>query len=358
MFMVQRIHTIVIGIHNKIAWIILGAILLALGAHLTLFLLYATPVNSNNDSAATGLLWGQMARNVGGQWFRFVSVVCGLAAAFHAARLATRWSKDDLTGAALPLGFLLFPPAIYFFTQPTPYAVIALLTVIGFDMATACPYRFRRSNLICVGIVSLVLVALDTSSAGIAAGLLAMVLMRNEATIQLRVILGVIMLIVLSVSLTKSPASFTYAFGSPDVQFMANNSPFIAYAMLWVALGFALVALFASKGLRDVLSPQGLRRSIQVLGIFFVALMWLWYQFRSSPADVLAALSGLLALGVLAVLPMVIWIRRVMPQLRSLLVWILLPVVMYSCFWVVLGPINLNSFPYDQLKMPASSGRP
>ena len=229
---------------------------------------------------------------------------------------------------------------------------------MGLDVATLPPHRTGRSSLICVGMLSLALVALDISSAGIAFGLLVMVLLRSEIIPIFRLMVGLIMVILLGLILNTYPASFGDAKGITYVQPLIIQSPVMAYLMLWVAIGFSLLALSVSKRLREVLSPQYLRQSIQVMGVFFIALLWLWYQFRSSPADMLAALSGLLSLGVIAVLPMVVWIRRVMPQLRSLPVWILLPVVMYSCFWVILGPIDLNAFPYDQLTTFASSGAP
>ncbi len=73
------------------------------------------------------------------------------------------------------------------------------------------------------------------------------------------------------------------------------------------------------------------------------------YRDVSTDLSLVLAFNSILPLGVMLTLPMVLWIRFVMPQIRSVWIWILLPVVMYSCFWVVLGPIDLDAFPYDQV---------
>jgi hypothetical protein len=49
--------------------------------------------------------------------------------------------------------------------------------------------------------------------------------------------------------------------------------------------------------------------------------------------------------------PLVVWVRHAMPQIRSFWAWVAFPVVMYSCFWVVLGPVKSDRFPYTHLQM-------
>ena len=91
----------------------------------------------------------------------------------------------------------------------------------------------------------------------------------------------------------------------------------------------------------------------------------LWYQLLlfyflvSIPAIVLYSqgsgfssvllIHTLLPLGILSTFPLILWSRFVMPKIRSIWVWCLLPVLVYVSFWLILWPIDLEGFPYDLL---------
>jgi len=122
-----------------------------------------------------------------------------------------------------------------------------------------------------------------------------------------------------------------------------------SFSMLWLALFFSAFALWRSEALRLKMGPSNVRRSIRAGVAFLISLVWWALQSTPLDADPRVSFHAVLILGVLASLPMVLWMRFVMPSIQSVWVWILLPVVMYSCFWVVMGPIDLSGFPYDQI---------
>ncbi len=326
-------------------------------AHLLLFLLYADALVYIGDPA---WLEGWTAL-FGPSWIgpRFVSALCALTAVLLMARLTARWSRDDIAGAALPLGYLLFPPAAFVFTQPLPHALVALLTLIGLDLVASSKGRSRSRVLILLGLISVVLTALDATGAAIAVGLLVIFALRQGTNTSDRTgtIFFALIIAGLGWSLPYLSLPLTSGVGDAGPPSTSIFATFILpYSMLWVGLGFAVLALSLSEDLRGLMTKEDIRRSLQIMAAFVFAVFWILFHPRLSDDGLTIAMNGILTLGLMATLPLVIWIRRVMPQLRSLVVWILLPVIMYSCFWVILGPIDLDGFPYDRLRDPVRLG--
>ena len=307
------------------AKLLLASVILIFGAHAALFIVGVGQTTAEQhvfipDSAASihtslltglGALTGEPLLSA-----RLSSLLCGVITIILGAWYGSRISGDDLCGAALTVGFVFFPPVAFAVSQATPHGYASLLLtvaiVVSDHMSQSRPLGYRLA-------------------AGLFGGLLVVV----AAT-------------TLSVTARDpSPAALSLA-----------DAVVLPYAMLWVALGFSLLALIASQSLRQILGRAGLYRAVLHFGVFGLALMWLWFTFGDNPETLRTAFSAIFVLGLLAVMPMVMWIRMVMPRFRSILVWIVLPVVMYSCFWAILGPIDLDGFPYDGLRTKKSLAGP
>jgi hypothetical protein len=117
--------------------------------------------------------------------------------------------------------------------------------------------------------------------------------------------------------------------------------------MIWVGAAFGAVA---SRS-QDMRARLGTRQTwvTRAAPILFVGLIFLRCRGVPDPgAAYLAAGSAFFILGLLGTLPLIVWVRTVMPGVRSLPAWLAFPVIMYSCFWVVLGPVKMDRFPYRQ----------
>ncbi len=309
-----------LGFNSISARLIFGAVFLAFAAHLALFLtsvpqtqLEQSLLSEEATSSFYTILLQGLGDLTGSPLYagRILSACCALATLVLVARYGKRISDDEICGTTLPLGFVLFPPLAFIFSQATPHAVLALF---------------------CIAVVVLV----DR--------------LRQSGSSITRLMVGLVCAVLIAVGLAVLP-------NTPATRLPGSTSLAAAilqpYAMLWAALGFSLLALIGSKALRNVLMPSGVRHAVMRLGIFALALGWVFFVSGNDPQNLGITFSSVFVFGLLAVLPMVMWIRMVMPRLRSILVWILLPVVMYSCFWVILWPIDLDGFPYDQLELDA-----
>ena len=118
--------------------------------------------------------------------------------------------------------------------------------------------------------------------------------------------------------------------------------------------------------------------SVRLLGCFMAMPL---FAFRSAPMRLRVLLSLVIAFALVPLVqdnlpplntmppgyamvfvifapwPLIFWVRHVMPQVKSLGAWIVFPVVMYSCFWAILGPVDPGKFPYShrQVLQPAVS---
>jgi hypothetical protein len=350
-----------LGFETASSRLILGAVIVSFGAHLALFLLYAAPSDLEAEYITPAEAWTFYSALVSG-WgvvfgpslfaARALSAISALAALILVARLALRWSGDQTTGAALPLGLILFPPTAYIFAQATPHALAALLTVAAISVVTSKPGPRPAVAMAKAGLLCALLAALHKTGIGLCAAVIVMALVqmgigRTSLTLISVTAAG---LLVVWFLFPISPADLPFD-NQLSMTFEATLTSEVIrpYAMIWVALSFSVIALIGSKALRALLDQNGVRRSTVLMMVFALALSWMILSPDISPGERLTAFNTILVLGLLAAMPMVMWIRLVMPHIRSIFVWILLPVIMYSCFWVVLSPIDPQGFPYSRL---------
>ncbi|MDG2244317.1 MAG: hypothetical protein P8L66_12595 [Rhodospirillaceae bacterium] len=283
---------------------------------------------------------------------RAFSVVFAITGLVLMARLCAVWTGDALVGAVMPLGMILFPQAAFVFALATPHALLMLLTMIGLSAPTWSVVRDERFGALLAGSTSSAMVFLDPTGLGLAVAILIFACSERQNRTFVFWLLSTFICVSL-ILLLWFPISFFSAqpTGLIEAQaFTVQTGVWQGFAMLWVALAFSVIALISSKSLRLKIGDRSVRRSVILGASFFIAFGWLMFWLAPAPSDLPIWLVSVLALGVVSALPLVLWVRQVMPSIQSIWIWILLPVVMYSCFWVILGPVNLDAFPYDQIK--------
>ncbi len=243
---------------------------------------------------------------------RSLSVLCTLGAIGLAYRFGTTLSGDQTVGAFLALGFVLFPPLVGVFSLATPHAPVMLLclgaAMLGVESMRRLTRRWRS-----VGIVFLIAVAL---------------------------ILG----------LDSVPQD---RLGGPN-QDTILTSVVLPYAMLWTGGLMGFMASYSAKV--RIRLGRGVWMARSALMGTVVFLSGLFFLFDSRADQLLAATGYVFGIALLAVLPLIVWVRFVMPDVRAILAWLAFPVIMYSGFWVVLGPITQESFPYNWLGVESAGG--
>jgi hypothetical protein len=345
--------------------LILGTIALAFGIHVFLFLFYAAPSpleggyqSQTGSLSAFSTLMAAWKKIFGGSPFsaRLPSAFSAMAVIFLVSRIVQRWSSDQPASAALPLGLVLFPTAAYVFALATPHALTTLLFVSVLHLAQLS--RTTRPQIVigAAGILCALIPYLHVAGLSLSVVCICLVIVQRGINRETLVFAATAVISFVALSLIfaipfgarTGPLSLGVISGA-----LSDASVFKSYAMIWVAQAFSAIALIGSRPLRDLLGRSGLHRSVVLLAGFAFVSGWVSFVHDPSVESAKVAFSAVLIVGVLAALPMVMWVRLVMPKLQSIFIWIALPVIMYSCFWVILGPVDLNGFPYDQL-MPTT----
>lgn len=347
---------------STVALILFGAITLTFVGHI---LFFATGVGShafealylNNPTVAPtyAIIFDLWQACFGSSEFagRLLSVACAVITVVALARVCVAWSGDYISGAVMPLGLVLFPQTAFTFALSTPHALLSAVFMLGVMYGTKRDQSQTNIAAIIVGVVCGLLPFLDTSGFGLSLGIFIVALVsvdgRDKSFLSRSIGVAVALLVAQSLFYSMLPLQ------SFELDWRVAQSSIIQdgivqpFSMLWLALCFSVFALWRSEALRLKMGPSSVRRSVRVGLAFLISLVWWALQSTSWSLDPRASFNAVLVLGVLASLPMVLWIRFVMPSIQSVWVWILLPVVMYSCFWVIMGPIDLSGFPYDQL---------
>ncbi len=243
---------------------------------------------------------------------RSLSVLCAVGALGLAYRIGATLSGDQTVGAFLALGFVLFPPVVGLFSLATPHAPVALLS-LGAATLGVEPMGQKTRKWRGVGVTILLAVA---------------------------VIIG----------LDDVPED---RLGGPS-QGTILTSVILPYAMLWTGALLGLVASYSPK-VRGRLGHRVwmARGALAVTAVFLTGMVFL---FDMHADQLLAATGYVFGIGLLGVLPLILWVRFVMPDVRMVLAWLAFPVIMYSGFWVILGPIDRESFPYNWLGTESVNG--
>lgn len=226
--------------------------------------------------------------------------------------LGWRLMHDAWCGTALALGQVLFPPLVATYSLSSEHAAVAAyLLGIAVLALQALKQRQTRSVVVSAVLIGLLLwrVVADAGQAP---------------------------------ALSVGRGSFV-------------SDAIFPYSMLWVG------ALMSALALRSAVVRQELGRigiGYASVGFAAFALMTLLGPALGlwPAAEMTTALTYVVPLGVLGVMPLIVWVRRVMPTVKSVVAWIAFPVIMYSCFWVVLGPVKTDRYPYS-FRAPAADSR-
>lgn len=232
--------------------------------------------------------------------------LCGIALAY---RIGAVMGRDRLSGAFLALGFILFPPLAGILSLATPHALVnaLVLAAIAVTVDPKIPRR-RFYKMLAAG----VLLALAVGA---------------------------------GVDTVSEPAP-----GSPS-QGTVWGAVLLPYAMVWVGALLALPASFSphvAARLGSSLPAVRLALALFAASLGTMAVLGGW-----DASHLLAGAAYVISAGLLGVLPLILWVRFAMPRVRSMIAWLAFPVIMYSGFWVVLGPIGPNTFPYSHLSQVA-----
>lgn len=280
---------------------------------------------------------------------RALSLLFGALAIMLTFRVGRRLTQDPVAAAFFTLAFVLFPPLVAAFSSATPHALIVLLALGALELILSAPGQSLSAAIIpigtaavlgCIGVVmapaEAVLMPVWLLWCGVLSGRWAFAFPALITTL-------VSALVSLWAGGQTNPID-------PDLSAIGHDTLttalFMPYAMLIVATLLSAIASF-SPLVRQTIGR--VRLTTVLLGPFIgtgvllgcVALGWL------SIGQLVTAASTVLPFALFASWPLIVWVRRVMPQVRSLAAWIVFPVVMYSCFWVILGPIDPGKYPYS-----------
>lgn len=343
---------------------IFGVIVLLFFAHMMLFSLTVGAnglesvfqTGAGSDSLyASGLRVWQVVFGESSLAARSLSMLAAVLGLGAMALLCSRWADDVVVGAIMPLGFVLFPQTAYAFALAIPYSLLMTLVMLGLFWATVSRDQSDVSIACKLGAVCGLLPFLHPIGFGLSLVVAIAAFMKRQGRLFFSVYAGLTIATVLALWLIApmSVPALPVEGSKESLTTVLQSGVLRPFSMLWLALAFSACALWRSEALRKCIGGPAVRRSIVLGAAFFVLVAILVTVPPWEAEDPRVFLNAVIGLGLLATWPLVLWIRFVMPNIQSVWIWILLPVVMYSCFWVVMGPINLAGFPYDQISSPS-----
>lgn len=282
---------------------------------------------------------------------RGLSVVCMLAITLLAFNIGRRAAGDPVCGAGLTLPFVLFPGLAATYSLATPHALVAMLALAivhdGGCTDDAAVTSARRTSSVLKLILLALGIALLHPLGGMVGGAALGVAGAMSGWTRTRLIrTGLAGAAIVAVAATGISGTIP---DEPDFVYLGHNTVVTAvimpFAMLWVGIILGGMALLRSPGVRERLGPSGRACAVSATGAAVMLMAAVGLEFWQ-PGQALTGIAYLFPLAALGWLPAIVWIRWVMPTIRSFWVWVLLPVVMYSCFWMVLGPNDPLRFPY------------
>lgn len=342
-----------------IAWLITAAAFVVFAVHLTFFAIgiNGAPSEAGYRGGATAVSFYELLIDLirlnnleAVPIARSFSIVCALSSMIVLSQLVAKWSEDVIVGASIVLGLVLFPVSAYVFALATPFALIMMLSVLALWSTTESDQQNRLLDAAIPGFCAGIIMLLDSSGIGLVLGIGLIVLVSHKDA-RTATVYWISFGVTVAVPLLLFPLPSTPPVmpNTTEPLVLANaEGLFFPYAMLWVAMLFSVTALTLSRALRSRMGRPLVQRAVLMKCAFGIAFLGM-VLVQPTPAGRMIAFNAVLAFGILAVLPLVLWIRWIMPLIQSVWIWLLLPVVMYSCFWVVLGPIDWSGFPYDQV---------
>lgn len=282
---------------------------------------------------------------------RAVSIIAILGATLTAFGMGRRVTGDPVAAAAMTLPFVLFPPLTATYATATPHALVATFILAAtLDSATENTARhgaagrivaLLKSALLTLVAATLHPVGGPLSLAGIAIGGCVTGWSRPW---RLRLLVSAT--VVVTILATGVAGRWPREPDLADIGHASIRSALLMpYGMIWVGFLLSGVTLLLSAT-RGRLGRRGLGAAALGAATTIVApaaaLLSGWW----TPGQLVTGMAYVFPLALFGFLPLITWVRWVMPTVKAFWAWVVFPVVMYSCFWVVLGPINLDRYPY------------
>jgi len=292
------VQGVVLGIYALYAWYLVN--------NLAVFPM-ETAYMDGQGSPLSSTIWRLWAFAFGSDVIvaRSLSVLCALVAIGLTYRVGVALCRDHVSAAFLALSYILFPPLVGIFSLATPHALTAVLSLfaVALILKPGSPSKWWRA-----------------------------------------VVAGFLVLVALLIGVDDVPADNLLGANKSAVL----DAVIMPYAMLWVAVLIGFIAL-GNATLRERIGGVG----VWVVGTAPTVAIAFLVGFTFIGGWEIGQLSGavgyVFGVAILGVLPFILWVRFVMPEVRAMLAWIAFPVIMYSGFWAVLGPIDRESFPYNSL---------
>jgi 4-amino-4-deoxy-L-arabinose transferase-like glycosyltransferase len=292
--------------------------------------------------------WSQLAGE-GLVAARTLSLLATVASITLVFRLGRRLMGDPISAAWATLIFVLFPPLVATLVCATPHALAVLLSLAALDLLLASATQPSRVALLYGGLAG-VLVSFGVMMVPLGAVLMPLWLLfcaaltRQHQAVAAALILSVVVAgLMLALNITAPEIDVDLAQSGHDSVFKALVLP---YAMVPVAVLLGALCLLSRQLRDDVGSPRAL--AVLCAPIAVMALAWVAVATGAIGVGQLVTAMGYgTAFAIFASWPLIVWVRRIMPQVKSIWAWIAFPVIMYSCFWVILGPIDPGKFPYS-----------
>lgn len=237
---------------------------------------------------------------------RGLSILCALVAILLTYRIGAVVSGDHVSGAFLALSFILFPSIVGIFSLATPHALVAMLILAAIVL-----------------------------------------ILKNEASLKLSwrtAAAAILALAAILAGVDEVPEGDFGGRGSGSIW----NAMVKPYAMLWAGIFLGIAAL-GSACLRKRIGYANLKLIFATTATALFFLIGMASLGVLEAGQLLSAVGYIFAVAVLGALPLIMWVRFEMPKVRSIVAWIVFPVIMYSGFWAVLGPIDGESFPYSAI---------
>jgi hypothetical protein len=272
-----------------------------------------------------------------------LAAVASIVMVFHIGR---RLSRDPLVAACLTISFVLYPPLVGTLVCATPHALVMLLSLLVMEIMLNGSQRSGADGHI-YGCLAGVIASLATLMIPLVAIFMPLWLLVCGALTRATAI-------ALIIALATSALMLLLEIHTPDVDVdlsASGHSTFFTALILPYAMGPVFVLLGSLAACSTTVRAEiGVRWLIIVLAAPVVVIGSLWLAVVGgvlTAGQLVTAMGYAVVFAIFAPWPLIVWARRVMPQVKSLLAWIVFPVVMYSCFWVILGPIDPAKFPYS-----------
>ncbi|MBL8631405.1 MAG: hypothetical protein JNM81_17350 [Rhodospirillaceae bacterium] len=271
---------------------------------------------------------------------RTFSLLAGILALVAGFTIARRLAGDLVMAAFLVLSFVLYPPLVATMVTATPHALFLLCALGAFALLQASPHggalvgagvlAFGGALLHPLGCVVMPLWAVQT----------ALILGQRRAwSIAAAAVAGAALAVLIAPPVSDADVS-----GAGHGTLLKALA--LPYAMVIVATGLSCIAALSAET-RRALGPM--RVLVVLAGPLLAAAVLLGAVALNLLAvgQVVTAAAVTFPLVFLTPWPLIYWVRVQMPQVKNIIAWIAFPVIMYSSFWVVLGPVDPHRFPYS-----------